>query len=97
MVKNFILRTYSIKFYLNVNSLLMMFKVNNNILVLLLRYIGLILNIILDDPAFTEVIRQAEAAIDAGVNPTRIYQVQFNYRPSNGLKQREGITTLRTY
>ncbi|XP_023323826.1 phosphatidylinositol 4-kinase type 2-beta isoform X2 [Eurytemora carolleeae] len=27
-----------------------------------------------DDPEFTEVIRQAEAAIDAGVNPTRIYQ-----------------------
>ena len=49
-----------------------------NILVfLLLRYIWLILNIILDDPAFTEVIRQAEAAIDAGVNPTRIYQVNF--------------------
>ena len=29
----------------------------------------------LDDPAFTDVIRQAEAAIDAGVNPIRIYQV----------------------
>ena len=28
-----------------------------------------------DDPVFTEVIRQAEAAIDIGVNPTRIYQV----------------------
>lgn len=27
-----------------------------------------------DDPEFTEVIRQVEAAIDAGVNPTRIYQ-----------------------
>ena len=30
----------------------------------------------LDDPAFTDVIRQAEAAIDAGVNPIRIYQVR---------------------
>jgi len=27
-----------------------------------------------NDPAFTDVIRQAEAAIDAGVNPIRIYQ-----------------------
>jgi len=27
-----------------------------------------------NDPVFTEVVRQAEAAIDAGVNPTRIYQ-----------------------
>ena len=33
------------------------------------------LNVFLDDPAFTDVIRQAEAAIDAGVNPIRIYQV----------------------
>ena len=27
-----------------------------------------------DDPAFNEIVRQAEAAIDAGVYPTRIYQ-----------------------
>jgi phosphatidylinositol 4-kinase type 2 len=27
-----------------------------------------------NDPVFTEVIRQSEAAIDAGVNPVRIYQ-----------------------
>ena len=32
----------------------------------------------LDDPAFTEVIRQAESAIDNEVNPTRIYQAQLS-------------------
>jgi len=31
-------------------------------------------NIWEDDPAFTDVVRQAENAIDQGVNPTRIYQ-----------------------
>jgi len=31
-------------------------------------------NIFTDDPAFNEIVRQAEAAIDAGVYPTRIYQ-----------------------
>lgn len=31
-------------------------------------------NIFPDDPQFTEVIRQAEIAIDAGIYPTRIYQ-----------------------
>ena len=28
----------------------------------------------LDDPQFSELVRQAEAAIEAGVYPTRIYQ-----------------------
>ena len=32
------------------------------------------LNIWHDDPAFTDLIREAETAIDHGVNPTRIYQ-----------------------
>jgi len=31
-------------------------------------------NIFTDDPAFNEIVRQAEAAIDAGVYPARIYQ-----------------------
>jgi hypothetical protein len=31
---------------------------------------------VVDDPEFTEVIRQAEAAIDAGAFPVRIYQVR---------------------
>merc|ERR1711992_157429 len=31
-------------------------------------------NIFTDDPAFNEIVRQAEAAIEAGVYPTRIYQ-----------------------
>ena len=43
----------------------------------------IILNIVFnncsDDPEFTEVIRQAEAAIDVGVNPTRIYQVHIDH------------------
>jgi hypothetical protein len=32
---------------------------------------------VVDDPEFTEVIRQAEAAIDAGAFPVRIYQVPY--------------------
>ena len=37
-------------------------------------YLTLLFSIFLDDPGFTETIRQAENAIDAGIYPERIYQ-----------------------
>ena len=47
-----------------------------------------LISFFLDDPEFTEVIRQAEAAIDAGINPQRIYQVDWT---GDGSTHREYI------